>query len=64
MLHQPRNIGFVFQYKYSLAQTVCPRLTPVIVQLPRAARNYEQTTAIRQIECKRCVNLASRNGES
>jgi hypothetical protein len=29
MLHQPRNIGVVFQYKYGLAQTVCPR--PVAV---------------------------------
>jgi hypothetical protein len=25
MLHQPRDIGVVFQYKYSLAQTICPR---------------------------------------
>jgi hypothetical protein len=25
MLHQPRNVGFVFEYKYGLAQPVCPR---------------------------------------
>jgi hypothetical protein len=25
MLHKPRNISVVFQYKYSLAQTVSPR---------------------------------------
>ena len=25
MLHQPRNIGVVFQNKYGLAQTVSPR---------------------------------------
>jgi hypothetical protein len=28
MLHQPRDIGVVFQHKYSLAQTVCPSFTP------------------------------------
>jgi hypothetical protein len=26
MLHQPRNISVVFQYKYGLAQPVCPSL--------------------------------------
>jgi hypothetical protein len=25
MLHKPRDIRFVFQYKNGLAQTVCPR---------------------------------------
>jgi hypothetical protein len=25
VLHQPRNIGVVFQYKNCLAQTICPR---------------------------------------
>jgi hypothetical protein len=25
MLHQPRDVGFVFQNEYGLAQTVSPR---------------------------------------
>jgi len=25
MLHQPRDIGVIFQNKYCLAQPVCPR---------------------------------------
>ena len=28
MLHQPRDVGVVFQHKYGLAQTVCPSFTP------------------------------------
>jgi len=35
MLHQPRDIGVVFQYKYSLAQTVCPRPAAVELQMRR-----------------------------
>ena len=35
MLHQPRDIGVVFQYKYGLAQPVCPRSAAVEFQLPR-----------------------------
>jgi hypothetical protein len=57
MLYQPRNIGVVFQYKYGLAQTVCPRRAAVSLHLAQAARNYEQSNAARRIECKRCVNL-------
>ena len=40
MLHQPRNIGVVFQYKYGLAQTVCPRPAAVDLQDAEAARNH------------------------
>jgi hypothetical protein len=35
MLHQPRDIGVVFQYKYGLAQTVCPRPAAVDFQMRR-----------------------------
>jgi hypothetical protein len=60
MLHQPRNIRVVFQYKYGLAQTVCPRRAAASLHLSKAARNYEQGNAARRIECKRCVNLGFR----
>jgi hypothetical protein len=42
MLHQPRNIGVVFQYKYGLAQPVCPRPAAVEcgLQDAEAARNH------------------------
>jgi hypothetical protein len=60
MLHQPRDIGVVFQYKYGLAQNSPPR-PPAVDFLPaKAARNYEQSNAIRQIDCKRCVNLSGK----
>jgi hypothetical protein len=40
MLHQPRNISFVFQYKYSLAQTVCPRpAADLLLRGPRGTMN-------------------------
>jgi hypothetical protein len=56
MLHQSRNIGVVFQYKYGLAQNGLPRPAAVDFEGAKAARNYEQINAMRQIDCKRCVN--------
>jgi hypothetical protein len=35
MLHQPRDIGVVFQYKNGLAQPVCPRPAAVELQMRR-----------------------------
>jgi hypothetical protein len=35
MLHQPRDIGVVFQYKYGLAQPVSPRPAAVDFQMRR-----------------------------
>jgi hypothetical protein len=58
MLHQPRNVNVVFQNKYGLAQTVSPRPAAVEFNHRRAARNHSQINAIRQTNCKRCVNLA------
>ena len=40
MLHQPCDIGVVFQNKYGLAQTVCPRPAAVDFKDAEAARNH------------------------
>ncbi len=40
MLHQPRNIGVVFQYKYGLAQPVCPSPGGRWISDAEAARNH------------------------
>jgi len=41
VLHKPRDIGLVFQYKYGLAQTVCPRPAAVwvVVRQPLGTMN-------------------------
>jgi hypothetical protein len=35
MLHQPRNVVVVFQYKNGLAQPLCPRPAAVELQMRR-----------------------------
>jgi translation elongation factor EF-Ts len=35
MLHQPRDVGVVFQYKNGLAQPVCPHPAAVQLQMRR-----------------------------
>jgi hypothetical protein len=58
VLHKARNVSIVFQYEYSLAQTVSPRPPAVVFQDAEAARNRYQINAIRQRYCKRLMNLA------
>jgi hypothetical protein len=40
MLHKPRNISVIFQYKYGLIQTVRPRPAAVYLRIAAAAQNH------------------------
>jgi hypothetical protein len=58
MLHQAGDICIVFQHKYGLAQPDYPQPAAVQNSVAWAARIREQITALRQINCKRMMNLA------
>jgi hypothetical protein len=64
MLHEPRDIGVVFENKNGLAQTGSPHPAAVEDWDEAASRNYEQSNAGRQRICKRLMNLSMEEGYS